>query len=298
MCDDLTLHDNQRYAREEQLRAAFSRRQFVGGVLGAGATAAALHVPLSVALPGLTEAYVKVTTAAGIADCYLVHPSQGKHPAVLLWPDILGRRPAFEIMAKRLAYEGFTVLLVNPYYRSEPAPVVGEGASWEDDATRARVLPLAKTLNPVTHAADAKAFVAFLDKLTATDTDKKVGTMGYCMGGPIVFRSAAAVPERIGAVASFHGGGLATDAADSPHLLIPQTRAQFLVAIADNDDERDPAAKDTLRQAFAAAGATAEVEVYEGALHGWCPLDSRVYHHELAERAWGRLLALLQQALV
>lgn len=296
MCDDLTLHDNQHYAREQALRAAVNRRQFVGGVLGVGAAMAAFNVPLSAA-KGLTETYVKVNTPDGIADCYLVHPSEGKHPAVIVWPDILGRRPAFEIMAKRLAYEGYTVLLVNPYYRTEPAPVVGESASWEDDATRARVLPLAKTLSPTTHAVDAKAFVAFLDKLTATDTRKKIGTMGYCMGGPIVFRTAAAVPSRIGAVASFHGGGLATDAADSPHLLIPQTRAAFLIAIADNDDERDPKAKDTLRQAFSAAGVSAEVEVYEGALHGWCPLDSRVYDHELAERAWSRLLALFKQAL-
>jgi carboxymethylenebutenolidase len=238
-----------------------------------------------------------VTTPDGKADCYFVHPTNGKHPAVILWPDILGLRPAFEFMAKRLAQCGYAVLVVNPFYRNQKAPVVGEGASYEDEATRNAVTALAKTLSPSTHVIDANAFVAFLDKQAAVNTRKKIGTMGYCMSGAIAFRTATAIPKRIGAVASFHGGGLVNDTPDSPHLLIPKTKAQFLVAIAQNDDQRDLEAKNVLRKSFADAKVKAEVEVYEGALHGWCPLDSRVYNQILAERAWNRLLALFETAL-
>jgi carboxymethylenebutenolidase len=121
--------------------------------------------------------------------------------------------------------------------------------------------------------------------------------MGYCMGGPMIMRTAAARPDRIGAAASFHGGGLVSEAADSPHLLIPQMQAQFLIAIAENDDASQPEAKNTLRESFASAGLQAEIEVYAGAQHGWCPPDSTVYHEEQAERAWSRLLALFETAL-
>lgn len=290
MCDDLTLEDNQRYAQAHGL----NRRQFVAGMIG---TSLALYFPVSANALGVTESRVSVPTPDGEADCYFVHPSSGKYPAVVLWPDILGLRPAFELMGKRLAQAGYSVLVINPFYRSQKAPVVGEGASWEDEATRNIVLPLAKALSPATHSTDAKAFIQFLDKQGAVDTGKKVGTMGYCMSGAIAFRTAAAMPERVGAVASFHGGGLVADSAESPHLLIPKTRAQYLIAIAGNDDEREPEAKDVLRKSFASAGIKAEVEVYE-ALHGWCPPDSRVYHQELAEHAWSRLLALFSEALV
>ena len=177
------------------------------------------------------------------------------------------------------------------------APVVGPGASFQDAATRNVVLPLARSLSAETNTTDAAAFVSFLDAQTAVDTTRKIGTMGYCMGGPMTMRTAAALPELIGAGASFHGGGLVTDAKNSPHQLVPQMQAQLLIAIASNDDEREPEAKHELRKAFDNAGLNAEIEVYEGALHGWCPPDSGVYNEAQAERAWTRLLALFEKAL-
>lgn len=291
MCDELTAQDNKLY---EQTTSQLNRRQFVAGMVG---VSLAMYLPVSANAFSVSESYVSVKTPDGDADCYFVHPTSGKHPAVILWPDILGLRPAFEFMGKRLAQCGYSVLVVNPFYRNQKAPVVGEGASYEDEATRTSVTALAKTLSPTTHVIDANAFVAFLDKQSAVNTRKKIGTMGYCMSGAIAFRTAAAIPKRIGAVASFHGGGLVNDTPDSPHLLIPKTKAQFLIAIAQNDDQRDLEAKNVLRKSFADAKVKAEVEVYEGALHGWCPLDSRVYNQVLAERAWNRLLALFDSAL-
>ena len=158
-------------------------------------------------------------------------------------------------------------------------------------------MALAGALTPATAKIDADAFVAWLDQQEAVDTNRKIGTAGYCMGGPLVMRTAAVQAERIGAGASFHGGGLATDKTDSPHLLIPDMMAQFLIAIAANDDERDPKAKDTLRAAFAAAELPAEIEVYAGTLHGWCPPDAKVYDAAQAEKAWERMLALFAKAL-
>lgn len=291
MCDELTAEDNAHYA---QTTSQLNRRQFVAGMVG---VSLAMYLPTSANAFSVSESYVSVKTPDGNADCYFVHPTNGKHPAVILWPDILGLRPAFELMGKRLAQCGYTVLVVNPFYRNQKAPVVGEGASYEDEATRTAVTALAKTLSPTTHMIDANALVAFLDKHPAVNTRKKIGTMGYCMSGAIAFRTAATIPKRIGAVASFHGGGLVNDTPDSPHLLIPKTKAQFLIAIAQNDDQRDLEAKNVLRRSFVDAKVKAEVEVYEGALHGWCPLDSRVYHQILAERAWNRLLALFETTL-
>jgi carboxymethylenebutenolidase len=189
------------------------------------------------------------------------------------------------------------VLVVNPFYRTQRAPTSKPGADFKDPAVRDALMALKSSLTPETAQADAKAFVEFLDRQSAVDTRRKVGTMGYCMGGPLVMRTAAALPGRIGAGASFHGGGLATDKPDSPHLLIPAMKAQFLVAIAANDDEKDPAAKDTLRAAFGKAGLAAEIEVYAGTKHGWCPTDSQVYDHDQAEKAWARTLALFGKAL-
>ena len=245
----------------------------------------------------VTETDVEVTTSDGVADCYLVHPSTGQHPAVIVWPDILGLRPAFRAMGKRLAQSGYSVLVVNPFYRDARSPVVGEGASFGQPETRNIVLPMARNLNAETHFTDARAFVGFLDQQAAVDTGRKIGTTGYCMGGPMVMRTVAAVPERLGAGATFHGGGLATDADDSPHLLIPNTTAHMLHCVAANDDENDPEAKNTLREAYAAAGIPAEIEVYDGAMHGWCPPDSQVYNEAQAERAWSRLLVLFESAL-
>ena len=292
MCDELTQEDNERYA---QTASQLNRRQFVAGMVS---VSLAMYLPINANALSVSESYVSVKTQDGNADCYFVHPATGKHPAVILWPDILGLRPAFELMGKRLAQSGYAVLVVNPFYRNQKAPVVGEGASYADEATRTIVSALAKTLSPETHVIDAKAFVGFLDQQTVVDATKKIGTMGYCMSGAIAFRTAAANPKRIGAVASFHGGGLVNDTPDSPHLLIPKTKAQYLIAIAENDDQRDLEAKNVLRKSFADANVKAEVEVYTGALHGWCPPDSRVYNQELAERAWSRLLVLFDEALV
>jgi len=290
MCDENTVRDEARLAGS----ADVSRRRF--NVLTAGA-ALAMALPVSGVAQDVVEADVSVATPDGTADCYFVHPASGKHPGVIVWPDVLGLRPAYRAMGKRLAQSGYSVLVVNPYYRKVKAPILPEGASFQDPATREKVMPLAASLSAATHVTDAKAFVAYLDQQPAVDTARKMGTTGYCMGGPIVMRTAATVPERIGAGASFHGARLVTDAPDSPHLLVPQMRAQFLVAIAENDDQQQPEAKTVLRQAYDAAGLEAEIEVYAGAMHGWCALDSRVYNEAQAERAWARLLVLFENAL-
>jgi len=290
MCDEHTQHDADEFLR----RTGMTRRQF--GKLSAAAGMAVMFPPVANA-QAVTETDVEVTTPDGVADCFFVHPSTGRHPAVLVWPDILGLRPAFRAMGRRLAQSGYSVLVVNPFYRDARSPVVGEGASFGQPETRNIVLPLAGNLNADTHFTDARAFVGFLDQQAAVDTGRRIGTTGYCMGGPMVMRTVAAVPDRLGAGATFHGGGLATDADDSPHLLIPNTTAQMLHCVAANDDENNPEAKNVLRDAYASAGLSAEIEVYEGAMHGWCPPDSQVYNEAQAERAWSRLLVLLESAL-
>jgi carboxymethylenebutenolidase len=197
-------------------------------------------------------------------------------------------------MARRLAESGYSVLVVNQYYRSQRAPIV-ESTNFAEE--RETLMPLMGSVNADTQTRDARAFVSFLDSQPTVDTSRKIGTMGYCMGGPFTMRTAAAVPDRVGAAASFHGGGLVTDQPDSPHLLVPDIQAHYLFAIAANDDENQPEAKDVLRDAFASSGVPAEIEVYTGAMHGWCPPDSTVYHEAQAERAWSRLLALFGTAL-
>ncbi|MEQ9451286.1 MAG: dienelactone hydrolase family protein [Pseudomonadales bacterium] len=290
MCDDKTIAD-----AERELNAGGITRRNLGRITTAAALAALLPVPANAS--AVTEQDVKVSTPDGEADCYFVHPTKGKHPAVIVWPDILGLRPAFRVMGKRLAQSGYAVLVVNPYYRSAVSPVVAEGASFRNPETREKVLPLARSLSPETNVTDARAFVAYLDAQAAVDTSRGIGTTGYCMGGPMTMRTAAAIPSRIAAGASFHGGGLVTDADNSPHLLIDDMQASYLIAIASNDDEKEPEAKNVLREIFAQAGLDAEIEVYEGALHGWCPPDSMVYNEAQAERAWSRLLALFDKAL-
>ena len=290
MCDEHTQKDVDDFLH----RPGVTRRQF--GKLSAAASLA-MMLPQAVNAQDVTDTDVEVTTPDGMADCYFVHPSSGRHPAVLVWPDILGLRPAFRAMGKRLAESGYSVLVVNPFYRDARSPVVEEGATFGQPEVRDHVLPMARNLNADTHFTDARAFVGCLDQQAAVDTGRKIGTTGYCMGGPMVMRTVAAVPNRLGAGATFHGGGLATDADDSPHRLIPDTTAQMLHCVAANDDERDPEAKNTLRQAYAAAGLSAEIEVYEGTMHGWCPPDSAVYEEAQAERAWSRLLVLFESAL-
>jgi len=275
-------------------RGALTRRQFGTLALGAG-LAAMLPKPAHAAETTGTE--VEIKTPDGVADAYIVHPLKGKNPAVLIWPDIFGLRPAFRAMATRLAESGYTVLVINPFYRTQKAPTSPEHPNWDDPPTRDALMALAHSLTPATAATDAKAFVSYLDAHAAVDVKKKIGTTGYCMGGPLVLRTAAARADRIGAAATFHGGGLVTKEPDSPHLLIAQSKAHYLIAIAANDDERDPTAKTVLRETFDRAQLPAEVEVYAGTQHGWCPPDSAVYNHEQAEKAWARLLVLLNGAL-
>lgn len=290
MCDDLTQKDVDEYLK----KSSVTRRQF--GKLSAAAGLAAM-LPSQGQAQSITETDVTIRTPDGVADCFFAHPSTGSHAGVLVWPDILGLRPAFRSMGRRLARAGYSVLTVNPFYRDAPSPQVKVGDSFGDPEVRNIVLPMARNLNADTHFTDARAFANFLDQQDAVDTSRGLGTTGYCMGGPMVMRTVAAVPDRFTAGATFHGGGLATGNNDSPHLLIPDTQAQMLHAVAANDDENDPEAKTTLRDAYQAAGIAAEIEVYEGALHGWCAIDSQVYHQEQAERAWARLLVLFERAL-
>jgi carboxymethylenebutenolidase len=275
-------------------QAGMTRRRFGSLALGAGVGLALPKLALAVDTRGQD---VDVKTPAGTCDAYFVHPEHGKHPAVLVWPDIFGLREAFKGMATRLAQSGYAVLVVNPFYRTRRAPTSPPRADFKDPAVREALMEMRKALTPEAAQVDARAFIGFLDKQEATDTKRKAGTMGYCMGGPLVMRTAAALPDRIGAGASYHGGGLATDKPDSPHLLIPAMKASFLIAVAANDDEKEPAAKDTLRAAFAQARLAAEIEVYAGTRHGWCPTDSPVYDHDQAEKAWERTLALFKAAL-
>ncbi|HUF73242.1 MAG TPA: dienelactone hydrolase family protein [Gammaproteobacteria bacterium] len=293
MCDERTLKDWARYLEDA---LPVSRRRF--GALTAGAGVAAALPPVAGAqFQPILTGMVEIETPDGVADCFMTHIPDGSHAGVIVWPDILGLRPTFMDLGRRLAAQGYAVLVVNPFYRSARAPVVPEGASFGDTEVRERVFSLAGELDPGTHFTDARAFVDYLDRHGSVAPDRRIGTIGYCMGGPMVMRTAAARPDRIGAAATFHGGGLATDADDSPHLLIPEMSAEFLIAVAENDDANDPEAKSTLRESFDAAGLAAEIEVYEGAQHGWCVPDSAVYHDEQAERAWSRLLALFERAL-
>lgn len=271
-----------------------TRRQFGAMALGAGLAAT---LPKQANAAQTTGADVSIKTPDGVADAYFVHPVAGKYSGVLIWPDIFGLRPAFRAMATRLSESGYSVLVINPFYRTKKAPTAPDHPDFNDPATRQALMSLMGTLTPDTAVTDAKAFVSYLDSQPSVDKQRKIGTTGYCMGGPFVLRAAAVLPERIGAGATFHGGGLVTDKPDSPHLLIPRMKAHFLIAIAENDDSRQPEAKITLRDAFSNAHLPAEIDVYAGTLHGWCPPDSQVYNHDQAEKAWSRMLALFSASL-
>jgi carboxymethylenebutenolidase len=285
MCDQDHFDDD---LHEFEERGLVTRRQF-GVLLSVGACMVLPQVANAVSV---TESDVSITTPAGTADAYFVHPATGTAPGVLIWPDIFGLRPAFRQMGKRLAESGYAVVVVNPFYRVKKAPTAANGAT----TPIPDLLPLAKALDETVQMTDAKAFVAWLDSQPSVAKNKKIGTQGYCMGGPIAFRTSAAAPERVGAVASFHGGGLVTDQPNSPHLQAAKSKAQFLIAIASNDDQRSPNEKNVLKETFEKAKLPAEIEVYSGA-HGWCPPDSRVYNEPDAEKAWKRLLALYGKAL-
>ena len=284
MCDqDHFEEDREQY----EALGLVTRKQF-GVMLGAGLS---MMLPQVANAAAVVESDVTVTTPDGTADCYFVHPATGTAPAVLMWPDIFGLRPAFRQMGKRLAESGYSVLVVNPFYRTKKAPTAEAGSATPIQ----QVMPLAQSLNETTHMTDAKAFIGWLDKQASVAKNRKMGTQGYCMGGPIAFRTAAA-SDRIGAVGSFHGGGLVRDTPNSPHLQAAKTKAQFLIAIAANDDSRAPEEKNVLKETFAKANLSAEIEVYTGA-HGWCPPDSKAYSEPQAEKAWSRLLALYGKAL-
>jgi carboxymethylenebutenolidase len=282
MCDQEHFEKD----RLEYERLGWVTRKQFGAVLGA------MMLPQVANAAAVTESEVTVKTPDGSADCYFVHPASGTAPAVLVWPDIFGLRPSFRQMGKRLAESGYSVLVVNPFYRTKKAPTAENGASTPIDQVR----PLAQALSETTNMNDAKAFIAWLDAQSSVAKNRKVGTQGYCMGGPMAFRTAAAAPDRVGAVASFHGGGLVTNNPNSPHLQAAKTKAHFLIAVAANDDQRSPNDKTVLKETFAEAKLPAEIEVYQAA-HGWCPPDSRVYNEALAEKAWSRLLELYKKAL-
>ena len=289
---------------DEKDKTELSRRDFVTLSVGAGLVAATGS--LAAADLPVVERNVDVKTPDGTCDAVFIHPTTGTHPAVLVWPDAFGLRPAMRDIGKRIAAEGYSVLVPNPFYRVAKAPVFQDPSSFnfQNPTDRAKLQPLMGSINaPGAAERDAVAYIAFLDAQPQVAKAKKIGTQGYCMGGPLVVKTAAAVPNRVGAGASFHGGGLVTNSPDSPHLLAPKITARMYFGIASNDDKAQPDAKDKLREAFAAAKVPAEIEVYSGALHGWCVPDmplqngAPIYSKPDAERAWGKLVALYKAAL-
>src|SRR6202171_77648 len=286
MCDQDHFENDQ---QDYEALGLVTRKQF-GIMLGAGM---AMMLPQVANAAAVTESDVSVKTPDGTADCYFVHPATGTAPGVLVWPDIFGLRPSFRQMSKRLAESGYSVLVVNPFYRVKKAPTADQGSA----TPIPQLLPLAQGLTETIQMTDAKAFIGWLDQQSSVAKNRKMGTQGYCMGGPIAFRTAAAVPDRVGAIASFHGGGLVTTNPNSPHLQAAQTKEQLLIAIAANDDQRAPNDKTVLKETFEKANLPAEIEVYTGAAHGRGPTDSGVYNEAQAEKAWSRLLALYGKAL-
>jgi carboxymethylenebutenolidase len=286
MCDEHSMTD--------MAEAQISRRKLGALTVGAGLMAA---LPRAANAVDVKESNVVIKTPDGEAEAHFVHPATGRAPAVLVWADAFGLRPAFQQMGKRLAEAGYAVLTPNPYYRTAKVPVLPAGLDFAKPDDRAQIMKFMSTLSPATHVTDAKAYIGWLDAQSVVDTSKKMGTTGYCMGGPMTMRAAAERPDRIGAAASFHGGGLVTDQPDSPHLLTPKIKASYLFAVAENDDKAQPTAKDVLRETFAKNKLKAEIEVYP-AQHGWCPPDSAVYDQAQAEKAWGRMMAIFKAALV
>jgi len=279
-----------------------SRRDFIALSVAAGFVAATGSAPLT-ALP-VIETNVAIKTPDGTCDAAFIHPTTGSHPGVLIWTDAFGLRPAMRDIGKRIAAEGYSVLVPNPYYRMTKAPGIDmSNFSFQNQADMAKLRPLMGSINAAGAAErDAVAFIAFLDAQKPVNAAKKIGTQGYCMGGPLVLKTVAAVPARVGAGASFHGGGLVTDQPTSPHLLAPKMKARLYIGIAANDDQRQPDAKDKLTEAFAAANVPAEIEVYKS-LHGWCVpdmpagADGPIYNKPDAEKAWTKLVALYKAAL-
>ena len=297
------MTDEKRPEDKNESATDLSRRDFVALTLAAGLAAATDNIVSAAEMP-VQVTNVNVKTPDGTCDAAFIHPTTGSHPGVIIWADAFGLRPAMVDIGKRIAAEGYSVLVPNPYYRMTKAPGIDmNGFSFSNQADMAKLRPLMGSIGAAGAAEkDAVAFVAFLDAQKQVNTSKKIGTQGYCMGGPLVFRTLAAVPNRMGAGGSFHGGGLVTDQPSSPHLLIPKMKARLYVGIAANDDQRQPDAKDKLKDAFAAAKVPAEIEVYKS-LHGWCvpdmpaPADAPIYNKPDAEKAWGKLVALYKAAL-
>ena len=285
MCDETT------FARDR--RIALTRRRFNALTVAAGA---AMLLPKAANALDVTVSDVDIETPDGTADCYFAHPVEGAHAGVVIWPDARGMRTSYRDMASRLAEHGYSVLVVNPYYRGHRGPVLQEGANPAEGNAMSALGPLLADLSPETERTDAIAALAWLDAHERVARDRKMGTIGFCLGGPATFRTAAESPERVGAAASFHGVRLVTDEPTSPHLLVPELNAQFLIAIAEDDDAREPEAKNVLRAAFDQAGAQAEIEVYP-AMHSWMTTDSAVHDAAQAERGWNRMLAVFGAAL-
>lgn len=281
------------------------RRDFVVMSVAGGAVLATTPISAFSKELEVIETDVEIKTPDGVCDAAFICPKNGAHPGVLLWPDAFGLRPSMRAMAKRLAAEGYSVLVPNPFYRISRAPFMDASTfSFQNPDDMAKLRPLMGSVNvPGNPEKDAAAYVAFLDGQKAVDKSRKIGTQGYCMGGPLVVRTAAALPDRIGAGASFHGGGLVTDKPESPHLLAPKIKARMYFGVASNDDSRQPGAKVQLKEAFTAAKAPVEVELFTTALHGWCITDmpagptGPIYNQPDAERAWAKLLALYKASL-
>ena len=283
-----------------------TRREFTALSIAAGVAAASGASGASA--QEMIDSDVQVTTAAGVCDAALIHPQQGSWPGVILFTDVFGLRPTMRDMAKRLAADGFTVLVPNPFYRTAKPPGLSFDFDFSNPADRAKIDVLRAPLTSDAVMQDATAYVKFLDSQGPVNKKVKMGAFGYCMGGPMTMQAAAASPDRIGAGASFHGGGLVTDKPDSPHLLVPKMKAQFYFGVAMNDDEKQPEAKAKLDAAFKAAHLQAKVEVYDGCQHGWCVKDmdlvkgapgtQPIYNQAQAERAWGELLSLFKRARV
>jgi carboxymethylenebutenolidase len=313
MCDDATDAENESYLE----RVRLSRRELGMGAGAALATVvtgcASPTTPASVpdpqmtpdtapptaekaAPPATTGRTVTIDTPDGAAEAFFVTPKSGKHPGVVMWPDVAGLRDAYRKMATRLAAEGYAVLAINQYYRSAKLPILTTFSEWQSEDGKKKIGPMREAITPEGTAKDGAAFVAWLDRQKEVDAGRKLAACGYCMGGPFTFRTAAAAPKRVGVIASFHGGGLVTDEPTSPHALFPQIKAAALICIAQNDDARGPEVKTTLRQAAEQARVPAEIEVYP-AQHGFCTLDAPVYDREQAERAWARMLATFKRYL-
>ncbi len=320
MCDDDTEVENEAYLEQRRL----NRREVS---MGTGAVVAAMLTgcgsppasakrpeptpgPAPAPTPAATTApptenasstetasrMVTIDTPDGKAEAFFVAPKSGQHPGVLLWPDVAGLRDAYKTMATRLAAAGYAVLAVNQYYRSSNLPVLSTFDEWRTDEGKAKIAPMRAAITAEGVTKDGAAFVAWLDRQKEVDTKRNIATSGYCMGGPYTFRTAAAAPQRVGAIASFHGGGLVTKEPSSPHTLLGKMKVGALICIAQNDDEREPEAKTKLQQAAKSANVAAEIEVYP-AQHGWCTIDSPVYDEKQAERAWARMLATFERHL-